>query len=84
MREADVTKALNSLVTHLDPYALNPQSQDRQEHLQQIYEEGATLKRHMQSHPSDWQFGSWDAPKGVVVFPSVLQDGKEVRPAEVP
>ncbi|KAI9781156.1 MAG: hypothetical protein M1839_006264 [Geoglossum umbratile] len=79
----DDTAEANQLSDFLGPYAKDPASRSRADHLITLCETGARIKQMTDRHPSNWTFGSWESRQGAVIqFPSVLKDQQEVMPAE--
>jgi len=73
----DTSDIAARIAAYLEPYS-DPADGQREVHLRELCLLGEELRGLMESHPSDWRFGSWDAPGFIMLAPALLKDRQQI------
>lgn len=68
---------------YLEPYSSPTNNGEREVHLRELCRLGEELRRLIETHPSDWKFGSWDEAGFIMLVPALLKDNKQVADRQI-
>jgi hypothetical protein len=63
------------MFAYLKPLAPNG---DREDHLLKLSRSSEELRQLIESHPSDWEFRSWEEPGSIVLVPALLKGEEHI------
>lgn len=77
----DTTEIANEIAYDLKAYSSS--NGKHKDHLRSLCKLGDELRRDMEDHPSNWEFGSFESGRDIVLVPALFRDGKEVVPSQI-
>ena len=80
----DIYTVAREISDYLEGYS-NSNNGQREAHLYEICKLGSEIRTLFESHPSDWEFGSWDddAEFIILIVPALLKDDSQVVPRKI-
>jgi hypothetical protein len=82
-RPADTSTIAKQMFDYLGPYSSPSKNGEREDHLRELSRRGEELRRLIESHPSDWTFGSWEQAGFIMLVPALLKDNEQVADRQI-